>query len=89
MNQQVRNARRGRTKVIWRVTGIPQVSATQPRIVVAIPPTPMAKPRIRPEAIPRFRGMKLWPMAMVTELEEMRINPAAMKKIRDRVPAVK
>ena len=76
-------------KVICRVKGIPQRSATHPKNVVAIPPIPMANPKIRPEAIPTFRGMKLCPMAMVTAWEEMRIRPATAKKIRDQLPGVK
>ena len=89
MGQQARTARKGRTKVICRAEGTPQWSATQPRMVVDTPPIPMAKPRIRPEAIPRFWGMKLCAIAMVTELEEMMSRPATEKKIRERVPLVK
>ena len=88
MGQQARKARKGRTKVICRAEGTPQWSATQPRIVVETPPIPMEKPRISPEAIPRFWGMKLWAMAMVVELEEMSTNPARVKKTSERVPWV-
>jgi len=56
-------------KMICRVKGTPHWSATHPRAVVVIPPIPMASPRTNPEAIPRFWGMKLCPIAMVTAFE--------------------
>ena len=71
-----------------RVKGIPNWSASQPKTVVPIPPIPMARPKINPEAMATFRGMNAWPMAMVTELEDMMKSPAKAKKTRERGPVV-
>ena len=86
MGKKVKKARKGKTKVICKARGTPQWSATQPRIVVEIPPIPRARPRMRPEAIPRLLGIRLWPMAMVTALEAIITMPARPKKRREIVP---
>ena len=86
MGKKVKKARKGKMKVICRAAGTPQWSATQPRTVVETPPIPRARPRMRPEAIPRLLGIRLWPMAMVTALEAMITTPAKPKKMRERVP---
>ena len=87
--KNVKKARAGRQKITCRVKGSPQWSATHPKEVVAIPPTPRLIPRTNPAAIPRFWGMRLCPIAMVTALEEMMVTPAAIKKQKERVPWVK
>ena len=71
-----------------RVKGIPNRSASHPKTVVEIPPIPMASPKINPDAMATFRGMKACPMAMVTELEEMIKSPLREKKMREIVPSV-
>ena len=79
----------GKTNIIWRVNDIPHWSATHPRMAAPIPPMPIPDAKINPDAIPRFLGIRLCPMAMVTELEERIVRPAAMKNIRGKVPSVK
>ena len=56
-NKKVSKLKRGKIKIILRVNCKPHWSATQPKIVVPIPPTPIDNPKIRPEAIPRFCGI--------------------------------
>ena len=68
---------------------MPKWSATHPKSVAVIPPIPFDSPRISPEAIATLRGIKLWPMAMVTGWEETRVIPATAKKIKDQLPRVK
>jgi len=64
------------------------VVRTQLKIAVPIPPIPMDRPKISPEAIAKFCGMKLCPRAMVMEFEEMIVIPATVKKIKAHVPLV-
>jgi len=48
----------GKMKTTCKVKDTPQLSATHPRMVVAMPPIPMARPRISPEGIPGLMGGK-------------------------------
>ena len=43
----------------FKATGRPKWSAITPSMVTPIPPVPIAKPAMRPEAMPRFLGREL------------------------------
>src|SRR4030095_16316699 len=50
------NAAGGAAALIQSAAATPQRSATQPSAVTPAPPRPMAKPTMRPDAMPAWRG---------------------------------
>src|SRR3972149_3442317 len=76
----------GRKAITHRVKGTPQTSAKKPSTATPRPPIPKDKPRIKPEAMPTFWGMKDWPITMETEKEKIRIKPARINQINDQTP---
>ena len=70
MNRAIKNPMTGMREMLCRAKGTPQRSARYPRMVTPIPPVPMAKPTIKPEATPRFWGSIAWAMTMLTEKVE-------------------
>lgn len=60
---------------------IPYMSAKSPRTAAAIPPTPKAKPKKRPEIIPSLLGRSSWAYRSMAGNAEESINPAPKLKI--------
>jgi hypothetical protein len=83
------NPPQGRKAITHRVKGTPQRSAKNPSKAAPRPPMPKDKPRIKPEAMPTFWGMKDWPMTMDTEKEKIRIKPAKISQIKDQTPELR
>src|SRR5206468_5812937 len=80
------NAASGVAALIQSAAGNPNRSATQPSAVTPSPPAPIAKPTIRPEAVPALRGRYACPNTTDTVKLEVRSAPKIPSMTNARAP---
>ena len=88
MKKLIRRPINGRNIMDFKATGRPKWSAITPRRVTPIPPVPIAKPAMRPEAMPRFLGRLSCAMTIVTVKLEISAMPMAPILTNSMTPAV-